>query len=126
VSDKSVLVAEDFDDTRTMIRMLLEMKGYHVLEAVNGREAVEATRRIREQSRPCRVPIVAMSAHCEGAGRRRRWRPGPSTASASPSTFRSSKRYSAATPFSDPVFKPGDWVGEVRRVDTEIRKGGKR
>lgn len=40
--DSTVLVVEDFDDTRAMIRMLLEMKGCQVLEAVNGREAVEA------------------------------------------------------------------------------------
>lgn len=40
--DRTVLVVEDFDDTRAFIRMLLEMKGCHVLEAVNGREAVEA------------------------------------------------------------------------------------
>lgn len=89
--DRTILIVEDFDDTRTMIRMLLEMKGCNVLEAVNGREAVEAasqhcseldlilmdlrmpvmtgveaTRRIREQSETCRVPIIAMSAHCEG------------------------------------------------------------
>ena len=89
--DKTVLVVEDFDDTRAFIRMLLEMKGCHVLEAVNGREAVEAafahsseidlilmdlrmpvmtgveaTRRIHEQTETSRVPIVAMSAHCEG------------------------------------------------------------
>jgi len=91
VHDRTVLVVEDFDDTRAFIRMLLEMKGCHVLEAVNGKEAVkeaaahcseldlilmdlrmpvmtgvEATRLIREQSETCRVPIVAMSAHCEG------------------------------------------------------------
>jgi len=91
VPDRTVLVVEDFDDTRAFIRMLLEMKGCHVLEAVNGREAVEAatahcseidlilmdlrmpvmtgveaTRRIREQSETCRVPVIAMSAHCEG------------------------------------------------------------
>jgi CheY-like chemotaxis protein len=89
--DRTVLVVEDFDDTRAFIRMLLEMKGCRVLEAVNGREAVEAaaahcseinlilmdlripvmtgveaTRLIREQSETCRVPVVAMSAHCEG------------------------------------------------------------
>lgn len=89
--ETTVLVVEDFDDTRTMLRMLLEMKDCRVLEAVNGREAVEAasahyaeinlilmdlrmpvmtgveaTRLIREQSATCRVPIVAMSAHCEG------------------------------------------------------------
>lgn len=92
MSDRTVLVVEDFDDTRSFIRMLLEMKGCRVFEAVNGREAVEAatahcyeidlilmdlrmpvmtgveaTRLIREQSETCRVPIVAMSAHCEGS-----------------------------------------------------------
>jgi CheY-like chemotaxis protein len=91
VPDRTVLVVEDFDDTRAMIRLLLEMKGCRVLEAVNGREAVdaasargseinlilmdlrmpvmtgvEATRLIHEQSETRRVPIVAMSAHCEG------------------------------------------------------------
>lgn len=89
--DRIVLIAEDFDDTRAMLRLLLEMKGCRVLEAVNGREAVlaatahrseidlilmdlrmpvmtgvEATRLIHGQSETSRVPIVAMSAHCEG------------------------------------------------------------
>ncbi len=27
---------------------------------------------------------------------------------------------------SDPVFEPGGWVEEVRRIDTDIMKGGKR
>jgi len=82
-----VLVAEDFDDTRAFIRMLLEMKGCRVLEAVNGREAVdaafghcaeidlilmdlrmpvmtgvEATRLIRGRAETRRVPVVAI--HC--------------------------------------------------------------
>ena len=94
MTDRTVLVVEDFDDTRAMMRMLLEMRGCHVLEAANGREAVEtasahyseidlilmdlrmpvmtgveATRRIREQAETCRLPIVAMSAHCEGSWR---------------------------------------------------------
>jgi CheY-like chemotaxis protein len=94
VPDKTVLVAEDFDDTRAFIRMLLEMKGCRVLEAVNGREAVEAaagrgleidlilmdlrmpvmtgveaTRLIRGRPETCRAPVVAMSAHCEGSWR---------------------------------------------------------
>lgn len=89
--DRTVLVVEDFDDTRAFIRMLLEMKGFHVLEAVNGMEAVEAasshcseidlilmdlrmpvmtgveaTRLIHGQSETSLLPIVAMSAHCEG------------------------------------------------------------
>ena len=82
----TVLVVEDFEDNRFMMRRLLETSGYHVIEAVNGQEAVEAatrerpdlilmdlslpmldglsaTRRIREQDGLSRVPIVAVSAH---------------------------------------------------------------
>ena len=81
-----VLVVEDFEDNRFMLRRLLEMSGYRVVEAVNGNQAVEkaareqpdiilmdlslpqldglaATRRIREQQGTRRVPIVAVSAH---------------------------------------------------------------
>jgi len=81
-----VLVVEDFEDNRFMMRRLLEMSGYRVIEAVNGNQAVEAaarehpdiilmdlslpqldglaaTRRIREQQGTRRVPIVAVSAH---------------------------------------------------------------
>ena len=83
---KTVLVVEDFEDNRFMMRRLLEMSGYRVIEAVNGQEAVEkaqaerpdlilmdlslphldglaATRRIRQQDGLGRVPIVAVSAH---------------------------------------------------------------
>jgi two-component system cell cycle response regulator DivK len=82
----TVLVVEDFEDNRFMMRRLLEMSGYRVVEAVNGKQAVEraesehpaiilmdlslpmldglaATRRIREQNGLTRVPIVAVSAH---------------------------------------------------------------
>lgn len=82
----TVLVVEDFADNRFMMRRLLEMSGYRVLEAVDGKEAVEvaesacpdlilmdlslprlngldATRRIRELEGLARVPIVAVSAH---------------------------------------------------------------
>ena len=81
-----VLVVEDFEDNRFMMKRLLEMSGYRVVEAVNGNQAVEsaareqpdiilmdlslplldglaATRRIREQQGARRVPIVAVSAH---------------------------------------------------------------
>ncbi len=81
-----VLVVEDFEDNRFMMRRLLEMSGYRVLEAINGEEAVElahrerpqlilmdlslpqldglaATRRIRQHADLRDVPIVAVSAH---------------------------------------------------------------
>lgn len=39
----TVLVVEDNQDTRTVIRMELERWGYRVIEAANGREALEIT-----------------------------------------------------------------------------------
>ncbi|MDT5263354.1 MAG: hypothetical protein QOC61_2358 [Acidobacteriota bacterium] len=81
-----VLVVEDFEDNRFMMRRLLEMSGYRVVEAVNGNQAVEfaasaspdiilmdlslpqldglaATRRIRAHEGGRTVPIIAVSAH---------------------------------------------------------------
>jgi two-component system, cell cycle response regulator DivK len=83
---KSVMVVEDFEDNRFMMRRLLEMSGYRVLEAINGEEAVAvarrenpslilmdlslplldglaATRRIRQYPELRAVPIIAVSAH---------------------------------------------------------------
>jgi CheY-like chemotaxis protein len=83
---RTVMVVEDFEDNRFMMRRLLEMSGYEVIEAVNGEEAVEkalrvrptlilmdlslplldglaATRKIREYPELADVPIVAVSAH---------------------------------------------------------------
>ena len=86
-SGATVLVVEDTEDTRSIIRLTLEGCGYRVLEAKNGREAVEAVRRrcpdlilmdlnmpemdgleATEQIRQCRescadVPIVAITAY---------------------------------------------------------------
>jgi len=83
---RTVLVVEDFEDNRFMMKRLLEMSGYRVIEAVNGQEAVDlagsespdvilmdlslpvldgltATRRIRRNAALHKVPIVAVSAH---------------------------------------------------------------
>jgi CheY-like chemotaxis protein len=83
-----VLVAEDHDDTRALLRYLLEARGYRVVEASDGEEAVEqaerelpdivvmdvslplvdgleATRRIREITGAIRVPIIILSGHAE-------------------------------------------------------------
>ena len=40
----TVLIAEDSRDTRHMLKRALELKGYRVLEARNGREAVDLAR----------------------------------------------------------------------------------
>jgi CheY-like chemotaxis protein len=83
---RTVMVVEDFEDNRFMMRRLLEMSGYRVVEAVNGQQAVEvaeverphlilmdlslplldglaATRRIRQNPELRRIPIIAVSAH---------------------------------------------------------------
>ena len=81
------MVAEDFDDTRLMMRNLMEMSGYEVVEEANGQEAVEpvkegcpdlilmdlnmplmdgpeATEQIRQCGNLCRkVTILALTAH---------------------------------------------------------------
>jgi len=85
-SGPDVLLVEDTEDNRQMMRRLLELSGYEVVEAINGMEAIEAasslhpkiilmdlslplldglaaTRRIRVLPGLDTVPIVAVSAH---------------------------------------------------------------
>ena len=84
--DFSLLLVEDTEDNRFMMRRLLEMEGYRVVEARNGEEAVKvaqvenpdlilmdlslpvidglaATRLIRQLPQFKETPIVAVSAH---------------------------------------------------------------
>jgi CheY-like chemotaxis protein len=83
---KTILLVEDFDDTRLMTKLWLTKKGYRVVEAENGAEAVDlaqteqpdliimdmmmpgvdgldATRQIREYQSLQTTPIVAVSAY---------------------------------------------------------------
>lgn len=82
----TVLLVEDTEDNRFMMRRLLEMSGYDVVEATNGEEAVRlaekarpdlilmdlslpmidglaATRLIRKLPNLKKTPIIAVSAH---------------------------------------------------------------
>ena len=82
----TVLLVEDTEDNRFMMRRLLEMTGYRVIEARNGQEAVKvaeaehpgiilmdlslpvidglaATRLIRKLPDCAAIPIIAVSAH---------------------------------------------------------------
>src|ERR1041385_6492364 len=52
----TVLLVEDTEDNRFMMRRLLEMAGYHVVEAMNGEDAVTLAK--TESPR-----IIAVSAH---------------------------------------------------------------
>ncbi len=83
-----MLVVEDFEDTRYLMRLELERRGFRVLEATNGAEGVEvaareqpdiilmdiglpvmdgieATRRIRAATELRDLLIVALTAHHE-------------------------------------------------------------
>lgn len=83
---QTILVVDDFDDTRLMMRLWLKKRGYRVVEASNGVEALEvarresphlvimdiempemdglaATRRMRQEETLREVPIVAVSAY---------------------------------------------------------------
>ncbi|HEX8634489.1 MAG TPA: response regulator [Pyrinomonadaceae bacterium] len=83
-----VLVVEDFDDTRFLMRLELERRGFRVVEATDGEQAIEfaarerpdiiimdiglphvdgieATRRIRSDHTLRDVLIVALTAHHE-------------------------------------------------------------
>ena len=41
---KLVMVVDDFEDTRGVLRQMLESEGYSVVEAANGQEAIERAR----------------------------------------------------------------------------------
>jgi CheY-like chemotaxis protein len=81
-----ILLVEDTEDNRFMMRRLLEMSGYRVVEATNGEDAVKvaraesprlilmdlslpvidglaATRLIRKLPHCQKTPIIAVSAH---------------------------------------------------------------
>jgi CheY-like chemotaxis protein len=83
---RTILLVEDFDDTRLMMKLWLVKIGYRVLEAETGEEAIsvaqrerpdliimdvmmpgmsglDATQRIREYQALRRTPIVAVSAY---------------------------------------------------------------
>ena len=88
-----ILLVEDIDDTRHLMKLLLEMRGHTVLEARDGKEAVDsairehpdlilmdlgmpvmdgltATRHIRQHADTSGIPIVALSAHLGDAAMR--------------------------------------------------------
>ena len=82
----TILVVEDFEDTRLMMKFWLQKEGYRVVEAVDGEQAIQAalreqpdliimdvempgmdgltaTRRMRQHESLRYVPIVTVSAY---------------------------------------------------------------
>jgi CheY-like chemotaxis protein len=83
---KRILIAEDFEDNRIALKLMLNLAGYEAIEAVDGQEAVhrtiddkpdlilmdislpiidglQATRAIRVHAEFSQLPIVIVSAH---------------------------------------------------------------
>ena len=83
---QTILVVEDFEDSRLLMRVWLEGRGYRVVEAADGESALEvalrelpdliimdvempgmngltATRRIRQEAALREVPIITVSAY---------------------------------------------------------------
>jgi CheY-like chemotaxis protein len=84
--NKTVLIVEDFDDTRELLRIMFRALGLHVVEAVNGVEAIarveetlpdlilldaaipkmdgiETTVKIRDRADSAHIPIICLTAH---------------------------------------------------------------
>lgn len=82
---KKVLIVEDYEDSRTFMKFLVESYGYQVVEAADGIEAVDkykkqhpdlvlmdislpvvdgltATKTIREIEKSAKLPIIAVTA----------------------------------------------------------------
>ncbi|MDQ2855809.1 MAG: response regulator [Acidobacteriota bacterium] len=91
-TDLTILLVEDFEDTRLMMRLELESRGYRVIEAADGQTAVdlalqehpdvilmdlslpyidgfEATKLIRADGMMQNVTIIAVTAHHESTFR---------------------------------------------------------
>lgn len=85
-SSRTILVVDDFDDTRLLLRTWLQRKGFRVIEAENGQRAIaaaeserpdliimdvempeldglSATRQLRGQDQFKGTPILAVSAY---------------------------------------------------------------
>lgn len=85
---KTILVVEDYDDARQLLKVMLQMLGYRVVEATDGREALDyvkkerpdlilmdlalplmdgvtTTKMIRQTEGVSDVPVVCVTAHCE-------------------------------------------------------------
>ena len=85
----TIILAEDTEDIRVLLKVVLEMRGYRVVEAVDGQQVLdlvsrerpdlilmdlnmpvldgwEATRRLRKDPAMRAIPIIALSAYCSG------------------------------------------------------------
>ena len=106
----TILVVEDYDDVRSMLKLLLESEHFRVLEAANGPEALKAVkaghpdiivtdlglpgfdgfetiRRIRKTDGFQNTPIIVLTAHNDQAAHENAFRAGSNYFIAKPVDF---------------------------------------
>lgn len=94
MSAASILIADDYDDNRELLRLMLETEGYRIREARDGLEALDAARaevpslalidlsmpvldgwstlrELRADERTRRIPCVAVTAFASNQDRQR-------------------------------------------------------
>jgi len=119
------MVVDDAEDIRRMLRFVLDMRGYRVLEACNGREAVElaesncpdlilmdlsmpvldgygAVKELRQMAKTRAAPIIAISAHGTVDHRNK----------------------ALAVGFNDYLTKPIDFIQVANLIQRFLRKAG--
>ncbi len=91
---QSILIADDYEDSRDLLRLILETEGFRIHEARDGREALavarvnsiglalidlsmpaldgwETLREMRDDERTRRIPCIALTGHAAQEDRQR-------------------------------------------------------
>ena len=94
-----ILIAEDFPDIRNILGLLLTSSGHEIIEASDGREAVDkavsdqpdlilmdmsmpvlsgwdATRKVKANPKTAHIPVIALTAHALKGDKERAWQAG--------------------------------------------------
>ncbi|HEX5733127.1 MAG TPA: response regulator [Blastocatellia bacterium] len=94
-----ILIAEDFPDVRNILGLLLTSSGHEIIEASDGREAVEkavsdqpdlilmdmsmpvlsgwdATKKLKANPKTSHIPVIALTAHALKGDKERAWQAG--------------------------------------------------
>jgi putative two-component system response regulator len=115
---RRALVADDDDDTRTLIATVLRRAGFQVVEASNGDELIERYADLRENASPSVIVSDIGMPGCDGIAATERLRndsPVPIvlvTAFEDPGTLQSARRAGADLV----LFKPVDGASLVRAI----------
>jgi CheY-like chemotaxis protein len=113
-STATILVAEDHLDSRDALRAILEAFGYQVLEAANGREAVELA--LRE--RPDLILMDIMMPELDGfEATRELRRNGTDTPIIAVTAMEGAQKLALQAGATDFVRKPVDIRGLVAKID---------